>query len=115
MKSPHEYYLDNLVNNLHKVDEDIRNACWIMKEGLYLKNNSENQKKLCDLIIGYYNNSVSLIELKGTKNKKDKARIQLYSGYDLVTNYFGFDHEDIVMKAVYYNNGGYEYEIIDYE
>ena len=113
MKSPHELYLDRLVNHLHEIDENIRNACWIMKEGLYLKNNSENQKKLCDLIIGYYNNSISLIELKGTKNKKDKARIQLLSGFELATECFGYDKDDVVMKAVYYTNSGYEYEIIE--
>lgn len=105
----HSFYLDELIRNLDVVGENLKDARWVMKEGIYLRDNTSNYNKLCDLIIGYPGYA-SLIELKGSRVKKSKAVSQLLSGHDLVTKEMGY--ERTTMKVVYYSRGGYEYEEI---
>lgn len=105
----HDYYLNNLIHHFDKVDENINGMEWIMKDGIYLKKDSNEKFKLCDLIIGLYDKTGLLIELKGSKKKKSRAIPQLYGG-DEVLRKMGYD--DNRMKIVYYINGKYEFEEI---
>lgn len=107
----HEYYLDDLIKNLHVIDERKQDICWLMREGIYYKMNSFEQNKFCDLIIGYYDGFLSLIELKGSSSKRVKALNQLRSSYELVRDKFVFN--DLHAKIVYYDSRkGYSYELI---
>jgi hypothetical protein len=75
-----------------------------------MKEGSQKKNKLNDLILFYYDDSVSLIELKGHRNKRGRAIEQLRSGYELVKK-LGFDK--IRGKVVYYlGRSNYEYENI---
>jgi len=106
----HDYFLNQLILNLDKIDEDIYATQWIMKEGILQHNNSKSQMKLCDLLIGFYDGSGLCIELKGSRSKKDKAKLQLASGYELMTTSMNYDN--VRKKVVYYTDAMYSYENI---
>jgi hypothetical protein len=114
MIDKHSYYLDELVKNLDKVDEFSDEVCWIMKEGLYFKEKSRLLNSFCDLVIGYYNKDLVLIELKGSKNKRNKAISQINSSVNLMKDFFNYNR--IYGKIVYYDCvRGYSYECINLE
>ena len=46
----HTYYLDELVNKLSKIGENKEDIRWIIKEGIWIKENSFSQYPLCDFI-----------------------------------------------------------------
>lgn len=99
--SRHDYHLEELIHNLEAVDESPKDVAWIMKEGIYLPNHCTNYNELCDLILGYYDQSISLIELKGSRSKRAKAKQQIQSGLELV-RFMGY--EEVRGKIVYYSS-----------
>lgn len=106
----HDRSLDELIRNLVCIGERPHNIAWIMKERIYMPERSTNYNKMCDLILGYYDRSISLVELKGSKGKKSKAKQQLQSGLELV-NLMGY--EAVTGKIVYYKpKGRFTYETI---
>lgn len=108
MMDKHSFYLEELIKNLHKVDEDINETKLIVTEGQFYKPHTKEQYKLNDLILFYYNDDVSLIELKSSQGKRSKAIDQLQSGYNLVRS---MGYENIRSKIVYYNiHTGYSFE-----
>lgn len=112
MRNPqqkHGFYLDELVKNLRQVGEEPRDISWIIAEGIWLKERSCMYNSLCDLIVGYEGFSVNLLELKGSKKKRQKALLQLGSGVDFVKNHFP-TYTIKELKIVYYTGGQYEYE-----
>jgi hypothetical protein len=79
-KIVHDSYLEKLVTNLHKIKEDIKDIKWIMKDGIWMKDQSEDYNLLCDLIVVFYSGYGVPIELKGNKDKRLKAKKQILSG-----------------------------------
>ena len=102
----HDYFLDRLVANLSKIEENKKEVKWILKDGLWLQENSCNRLSLCDLIIIYYNNEGSAIELKRNIRKKSKAKLQCQQGKKFITNEgYEFKHA----KLVIYNSNNYDW------
>lgn len=104
----HDWYMNELVRNLEQVGEDRTGIEWIMRDGIWMKQNSLGQLKLCDLIIGYYDGTGSAIELKGSKKKRRKAMAQVRQGIKFLEDRLGYT--DVTGKIVYYSNGQYQWE-----
>ena len=106
----HNYYLEQLVERLEEIDERRNRVHWILKDGIWHRNYSTEKHKLADLILAYYDGTAVPVELKGSKDKKDKAIEQLKSSYWFIKKvlnlecYFG--------KFVVYGDNKYEYETI---
>jgi hypothetical protein len=81
MKPPedkHDYYLSELIRNLYQIEEDPRQIKWIMKDGIWLPERGNTKRgSLCDLILVYHDGFGVPIELKGSMEKKQKAKDQL--------------------------------------
>ncbi|MFW6173352.1 MAG: hypothetical protein ACOC5T_06370 [Elusimicrobiota bacterium] len=77
--SEHPEYLDELVMHIDLIDENMEEAKWIMKEGIYLRDDSVKQLPFCDIIIGYEDYGVPA-ELKHSKKQRGHARQQIESG-----------------------------------
>jgi hypothetical protein len=85
-KETHDYYLETLINNLDSIGENRRKIHWIMKDGIWIKENSYDHNKLCDLILVYYDNHAIPVELKGSSVKYDSAVLQIDSGRRFITD-----------------------------
>lgn len=109
----HDYYLDELVSNLSIIHEDKKKVKWIMKDGKWYRPNSYAQNKLCDLLLVYYDDHGIPVELKGNRNKKSKAKVQLEYGRDFMENELGLYVP--YGKFVVYERTGYKYEKIEYK
>ncbi len=72
-------FLEKLVHRLNEVREDKSKINWILKEGIWLQENSTNQQQMCDLILVYKRYAIP-VELKGSFDKKNKAIQQIYQG-----------------------------------
>lgn len=105
----HSYYLEELIMRLDKINEPVKGIRWLVQEPRFYVRSGCNQKPMCDILIGYIDNSARPIELKGSRVKRDKAISQLNSGV-LLLNEWGYD---IIRpgKIVYYSRGQYEYEL----
>jgi hypothetical protein len=98
----HDYYLDKLVANLSQIQEDKRDIKWVLKDGLWLAEHSCNRKSLCDLILIYYNNEGVAVELKGSKNKRSKAKKQCKQGKKFIEQEgYYFKHAKLVVYEPY--------------
>jgi len=82
----------------------------ILKEPKFFK---EFQEKLkCpDVFINYLNDQWTICELKYTMDYKDKAFIQIESGYELLHDVFNVPYNDIKGKVVSYKK---PFEYLDY-
>ena len=87
--SQHNYYLNNLVNNLSKIGERPYEIAWIMKDGIWMPRGTTKRNKLCDLILVYYNRLGVPIELKGSTKKKRGALMQIKSGKKFLEEVIG--------------------------
>lgn len=105
----HFQYLTNLIKNFDKVDENINDMKFVFKEGSLYRKGNKNQYKLCDLLIGFYDNSSLALELKGSWDKRDRALKQVHNGALLLDS---FGYTPIRKKIVIYGADGYEYEDI---
>jgi len=110
MDDSHDFYLEELINNLNEIDEDKKKIKYIIKDGIWLRENSFERISLPDLIIIYYNHNGKPIELKGSKSKRAKAISQLkYGKIFIMTELL---HYVEYGKIVYYHAGSYEYESV---
>lgn len=107
----HNHYLHNLIHNLSKVGEDPKGIMWIMKDGIYMPQHDLNRNKLCDLILGYYDNSLTLIELKGSEVQHSKAVKQIESSVELAHEAFP-QYRINPAKVVYYKPKPYLVRIV---
>jgi len=106
----HDQNLERIIKDLSLIDEDVMDVKFIMKEGIYLQDNSTFYKKMCDLLIGFYNEEGLCLELKRGESQSNKAILQLTSGRRLMRDTFGYD---IVRgKIAYYGSGRIKYEEI---
>lgn len=106
----HDLYLNKLCNssNLERIGEEPRHVAWIMRDGIWQPDCSTKRLSLCDLILTYYDGSASAIELKGSRNKRQKAAQQVYAGRDFITNVLEYDVRNLTI--VYYRPNGYQWE-----
>ena len=88
-ESKHNYYLNNLINNLSKVGERPYDIAWIMKDGIWMPDGTTKRNKLCDLVIVYYDGHGVPIELKGSSKKRQEATAQLESGKRFLEDVIG--------------------------
>ena len=109
----HEMYLENLIDNLHYVGEDRKNIQWIIKDGVWKKENSFNKIKLGDLLIGYYDGHGMPIELKGSRKQISSAKIQITQGKEFLENVMGLFVP--YGKIVIFDEGFYETYIYDFQ
>lgn len=103
MKDPHSFYLDQLIDRFYLIGEDKRDFQWIMKEGIWLKQDSYEQNSLCDIVGVRYDGTGLVVELKGSKRKKSCAECQLYKGVDFLRDVIGVDKR-IDKKFVLYRH-----------
>lgn len=89
-KDSHSKSLDYLVSHLNVIGENRKKTKWIMKEGIWLKHNSLNQKPFCDIICVYEEYGVP-IELKGSFSHSKQARYQLRQGKEFIHDELGLD------------------------
>jgi CRISPR/Cas system-associated exonuclease Cas4 (RecB family) len=108
----HNYFLDELVNRLKEINEDKKQIKWIMKDGIWLKEDSYRRNKLCDLLLAYYDGTGVPVELKGSKKKRQTAITQLEYGKVMLEDVFGLKVN--YGKFVIYRSGDYECERIDW-
>ncbi|WP_298753761.1 hypothetical protein [uncultured Arcobacter sp.] len=106
----HDQYLENLVTHLNLVGEKREEISWIIKDGIWMYDNSVQYHKLADLICVYQHPYVSAIELKGSKGQRTKAKKQLDSTAQFINDILGI--HDFGLKIVYYTNGNYSFENI---
>lgn len=105
----HDQYLDNLISRLDEVNEPFGEIHWVMKNGTWFPRQSVRRRKMCDLVVAYYTGQFSLIELKGSRKKRAKAREQIEATHEFVRGLFLY--ESLVKKIVYYKDGEYTYEV----
>ena len=98
---PHDTYLEDLVTHLEDIGEDKKGIQWIMKDGIWMPDDTVAYNQLCDLILVYYNGTGIPVELKGSSRKRDKALIQIESGRKFITDVLGLEcpHGKIVIYS----------------
>lgn len=105
----HDAYLDELVFRLTEIDENPRKIQWIMKDGIWLKDDSLAYYKMCDLLLAYQDYIIP-VELKGSKKKRTNAIEQIISGAEFARQVL---HYTVPYgKFVVYGNQGYTTEKI---
>jgi hypothetical protein len=107
----HDFYLEMLINKLDYVGESKKDIAWIMKDGIWMDNGNTTKNKMPDLVLYYYSDKYSLIELKGSNCKKSKAKKQLDYGEEFLKKFF--NAEKIIKKFVIYSKNKYHYEIFN--
>lgn len=107
MIDQHNYYLEKLLNNLSVVNEDPKSIEWIFSEPSLFHKGSFAKKKLCDILLGYYDKSRVVIEVKRSPQGREKAIEQLTNGAYLL-NTFGYSVKR--SKIVYYCKKCFEFE-----
>jgi hypothetical protein len=84
---------------------------WIMKDGIYKPEHTLDRNMLCDLICVYKNYAVP-IELKGNRDKKQKAIMQIQSGREFIV-------EELHLRCPYGKfvvyRDGYSFEKINFK
>lgn len=109
----HDYILNRIAHDVSTIAE-TKHPLWIMQDGFYFPNHTQDQGKLCDLIIGYDDHTLSLVELKRDECRLKKAIQQLLSGYELTKAAFP-QYELLNAKVVFYGQNNLRYKNIDLE
>lgn len=73
----HQSALEYLVNNIEIINIDLKKVNWILREPTIYLLNSKNMAKSCDIVVGYYNQTADLIELKHSYDQINKALTQI--------------------------------------
>lgn len=81
----HNAFLERLITHLGDIGEHPRRMRWIMKEGIYLKEDSIEYRPFPDLICVYKDYGIP-IEIKGSRQKKTKGLKQLCQGALFILN-----------------------------
>jgi len=113
MASEHKQNLLELIKpkNLIKINEHPRDLQAMIIEPCYYNNGMAKENKCPDLFLEYVNGLWSIIELKHTTRSRNKARIQIESGYEFLHDVFNIKYDDMTGKLVTYE-GGFKYERI---
>lgn len=97
---------------LRSVREDPSKIHLIIKEPIYEKMGWAGQIECPDLFLGYYNHDWTVVELKHSPSKKEKAYRQIESGKKLLVDVFGVPLRNITGKLVYYGSPTFYYEVV---
>ena len=92
-RNNHRYHLDHLVDNLQIIGEDPHDIAWVMKEGVWLRDNSTNRNKFCDIIAVYQNGLAVPIELKSSNADLVYAQVQIDQGRMFIEDVLGLTVE----------------------
>ena len=113
-ESKHTHYLDELLqaHNLESIDEDPYLVRVIFREPVWKNRNTLAQLSQPDIFIGY-DDRWSVIELKGSEQKRWKAIEQIMYGKRCLVDALGIPMNRITGKFVVYSPHGYKYEVID--
>lgn len=109
----HTASLDKLLTKtgLHIIDEDLIRIRLILREPQLYYPDSIDEDNSPDLILNYYNNHTSIIELKHSKSQYRHAIKQLENGIYIAQKIFGFLENSITGKIVYYDNDRFQFEV----
>lgn len=106
----HNRYLERLVGNLGLVGEDTRDISWIMREGIWLRED-RSYRPFPDLIVVHRPSQTEdygvPIELKRS-GMRHHAMEQLKEGETFIKEVLGFDCP--AMKYVQYETGEFKFE-----
>lgn len=108
----HALYLHNLCHHLDYIDIKHEDTSFVLKEPIWWQRDSRDIHSLCDLVIGYSNNTTAGLELKGNKKKRSKAIHQLEAGKEFIEDYLHHEYSCGIF-AVYIDVGQYYYEVYD--
>jgi hypothetical protein len=108
----HDRYLDELCWRLPEIDENPYKVKWILKDGIWMPEDSVDRIELCDLVLAYYDGHGVPIELKGDHSKRNKAISQIQSGKRFIEDVL--DMDCCYGKFVVYKNGKYIWERVDF-
>lgn len=111
-KMIHDYYLHKLCTQLDSIGLKQKRVDWIIKEGIWLKDNGYDRQSLCDLIIGYDNGKAYPVELKPYWNRYKKAVNQLMQGKDYIESVLQRE-TDYGIFVVYNSPKPFKYKKID--
>jgi hypothetical protein len=111
-KIRHDYFLDRLIDNLEDIGEDPYRVKWMMKDGIWMPDNSTSRFKFCDLILIYYDDYGIPIELKGGSDKKSNGVKQIISGREFIEDELNLDCP--YGKFVTYGSGRYSFTKLDF-
>jgi len=113
-QNQHNIYLEELIYHLEDIGEDSRNISWIMKDGIWMSESVKSRMKMPDIIAGYYDGGYLIAELKGSKQKKSKAILQINSGEEMLKTVSPFCYNPqpyYIRKFVHYSRlDGYHWE-----
>lgn len=88
----HNKYLDKLATHLDIIGESLRDIKWILKDGIWLRENEVHRRSLCDLICVYSNKAIP-IEFKLEQNRS-RAIQQINQGREFI-------EKELKLKAPY--------------
>ncbi len=111
MATEHSRNLLELIkpHNLELIDEKPFNLRTMFVEPKYFKNGEHEEYKCPDLFLGYRNGLWSVIEMKHSWNSREKAFLQIESGFKMMVDVFGVPYDNLSGKLVVYKHG-FEYE-----
>lgn len=101
-----------LPEGLRSIREDPNKINLIIKEPIYEKRGWGGQIECPDLFLGYYNHDWTVIELKYSGKKKEKAYSQIESGKKMLVDVFGIPLSKITGKLVLYGGPTFYYEVV---
>jgi hypothetical protein len=107
----HGAYLHNLVYHLDYVGIPKQDVNFVIQEPQWFQGRSNDQHTLCDLIIGHLDGSMTALELKGNKAKRQKARMQIEAGREFIECELKAEYRQGIF-AVYLEHKKYHWEII---
>lgn len=91
--------------NLEIIDENAHNLRTMLVEPSFYKHGCDEENQCPDLFLGYQNGLWSVIELKHSYKKREKAFRQIESGFELLHDVFNIRYDDMRGKFVTYENG----------
>lgn len=101
-----------LPEGLRSIRENPNQINLIIKEPIYEKMGWAGQIECPDLFLGYYNHDWTVVELKHSTKKKEKAYSQIESGKKMLVDVFGIPLNHITGKLVLYGGPTFYYEVV---
>lgn len=101
-----------LPDGLRSVREDPSKIHIIIKEPIYEKMGWSGALECPDLFLGYYNHDWTVVELKHSMKKAEKAYMQIEAGKKMLVDVFGIPLKNIKGKLVLYSGPTFYYEVV---
>jgi hypothetical protein len=107
----HAPALEYLASHLHLVGIDLKAVSYVIIEPKEFVPHRTREMSLCDMIVGYDDNSADAIEVKGCWSKIDKARDQLFQGRHFIKSYLKAQFRNGIF-VVYHDIGSYAHRVL---